>query len=324
MHCALQCADGGPKCVLPNQQATWLSQMRGCCDNLHRRNLLRMASNKNLQRSRMSRWYESQEQRGFSLLRKQRLHRHYLLRRRHHQMPWSYGELSRRDAIQRRSKKWCRWHNCCTVLHRQGRMQHPYLSSGLQAEDRYTLLCHEHLRRNREQYLLRRRHHQMRWSYGELSCRDAIQRHSKKMVSLAQLLHCAAPTRPLAVPSIVRRVTRRRQVHIIVLRTLAPPQPTAILVVRQRPPNAREWLLSRAHMDRVITGTRQKQALLPPLQIRPLSAAAQKQYVRNLLVRRVKGCWVKLAVPLLPVAPKDLVVNGFQQGLAAITHVPLV
>jgi hypothetical protein len=77
-------------------------------------------------------------------------------------------------------------------------------------------------------------------------------------------------------------------------------------------------------MDRVITGTRQKQALLPPLQIRPLSAAAQKQYVRNLLARRVKGCWVKLAVPLLPVAPKDLVVNGFQQGLAAITHVLLV
>jgi hypothetical protein len=110
-----------------------------------------------------------------------------------------------------------------------------------------------------------------------------------KMVSPAQQLHCAAPTKPLAVPSLAQRVTSRRRVHIIVPPTRAQPQLTAVLAVTRTPPNARESALSLVHMERVITGTRRKQVLPPPLQIRPLCAAAPKQHVLHILARQAKG-----------------------------------
>jgi hypothetical protein len=104
-----------------------------------------------------------------------------------------------------------------------------------------------------------------------------------KMVSPAQQLHCAAPTKPLAVPSLAQRVTSRRRVHIIVPPTRAQPQLTAVLAATRTPPNARESALSLAHMERVIIGTRRKQVLPPPLQIRPLLVALRKHNAQRLI-----------------------------------------
>jgi hypothetical protein len=109
------------------------------------------------------------------------------------------------------------------------------------------------------------------------------------MVSSAQQQHCAAPTKPLAVPSLAQRVTSRRRVHIIVPPTRAQPQLTAVLAATRTPPNARESALSLVHMERVIIGTRRKQVLPPPLQIRPPCAAAPKQHVLHILARQAKG-----------------------------------